>query len=211
MSLLITRPRYDNGTHYLFHWAQKFIDKADEKNMPYFDITKKKVTRKKVQSYIKKQSPQIIIFNGHGNSVSVLGHDNKEIISVKNGSDLFRDKVVFIRACDAGKELGPKIMQTGARGFIGYKEVFMFPFDKNKFSKPLEDELALPFFECSNEVGLSLIKGQTVNKSHKNSLKKYKEYYEKMLTSESTTYQDAWILFWNMNNQVCYSNEDENR
>lgn len=207
MLLLPTRPRHDTPTHYLFYWAGVLIDEAKKKGVKVIDLYKEKAKRKKLHSYLAKQPVDIVILNGHGNQEAVAGQ-NEIILSTGNGTGLLKDKVMFVRACDAGAILGKEIMRMGARGFIGYIQPFMFPIDKDYFNKPLEDELAAPVLKCSNQVGISLIKGGSVTEAQKDSLDKYTEMIDKYSSSEVANSFLLPILLWNMTSQVCYQEKD---
>lgn len=204
MSLLITRPRYDKLTHYFFYWAQLLINEANRKSLKIFDLSKEKAVRKTVESYLAKQSPKLVIFNGHGNDVCIAGQYNEELISAGDNEYFLKEKCVYVRACSAGKILGPKIIEAGATGFIGYKKPFIFWRDENSFHNPLLDEFAKPFLECSNQVGISLIKGHSVKEAHDDSIKIYLKKITEMLTSESYNTFILPELIGNMKNQVCY-------
>jgi len=204
ISVLITRPRYDKATHYLYYWSEPLKKEAESKGYDVYDISKKKASRKNVISFLNKHNPTVVIFNGHGSRDSVCGHDNEELIKARQDSYLLKGKNIFIRACDCGKDLGPDAIQSGATGFVGYKEPFIFFWDKEKFYHPLDDKVAAPFLESSNQVAISLIKGHPADYAHKASIKVYRKRLEEMLTSVSNS-DKAWALVWNMRNQVCYS------
>ena len=146
----------------------------------------------------------MVILNGHGSPEAVAGQDNEIILSTGNGTDLLKDKTTFVRACDAGTILGKEIMKMGEGGFVGYVQPFMFFIDRDYFNKPLEDELAAPVLKCSNQVGLSLIKGKSVAEAQKDSLDKYVEAIGKCSSSEATNSFLLPILLWNMRSQVYY-------
>jgi len=204
MRLLITRPRHDPPTHYLFYWSETLVKEAQNEGLDVIDLKKEKANKDNFQSYLKKRPINIVILNGHGNANSVGGQDNEVIISTNDGADLLKGKRVFIRACEAGLLLGQEIIKKGAMGFIGYIQPFIFLTDKNSFHKPLEDKLARPFLECSNQVALSLIKGNSAEDAHKDSLRKYNENIEKLSTSETENSFLLPYLLWNMSSQVCY-------
>lgn len=209
MSLLITRPYYDKVTHYFFHWSQKLIVEAQNHHIKVFDLAKKKATRKIVESYLRKQVPSLVIFNGHGNSFCINGQDNEMLITTRYNEHFLVRKKVYIRACNAGETLGMRAMASGAIGFIGYKRPFIFWYNPEMLHRPLEDEFAKPFLECSNQVGISLIKGKSIKESHERSIKLYRKKIVEMLTSEA---QNSFILpelLANMNNQVCYDSSLE--
>lgn len=204
MLLLITRPRHDRATYYLFYWAGLLIDEAKKKGVGVIDLDRDKARGKKLHSYLAKQPIDIVILNGHGNQEAVAGEDNEIILSTGNGAKLLNGKIIFVRACDAGAILGKEIMKNGARGFIGYIQPFMFLIDKDSFNKPLEDELATPVLACSNQVGFSLIKGRSTAEAQKDSLDKYTETIDKYSSSEAINSFLLPILLWNMTSQVCY-------
>lgn len=203
MLLLLTRPRYDTPTHYLFYWAGLLIEEAEKSGLKVIDLDKRKAKKKKLHSYLAKQPIDIVILNGHGNKEAVSGQDGI-ILSVGDGTHLLKNKIMFVRACDAGTILGKEIMKMGARSFIGYIQPFIFPSDKNSFSKPLEDELAAPVLKCSNQVGVSLIRGKSAEEANKDSLNKYAEAIDQYSSSGASNSFLLPILLWNMTSQVCY-------
>lgn len=204
MPLLLTRPRYDTPTHYLFHWAGLLVAEATKEGVRVIDLDKDKAKKKNLHSYLAKQPIDILILNGHGNQNAVFGQDNEIILSVGDGTDLLKNKIIFVRACDAGTVLGKEITRKGAKGFIGYIQPFMFLIDKDHFNKPLEDELAAPVLECSNQIGISLIKGKSAAEAQKDSFDRYAKTIDKYSSSEATNSFLLPILFWNMTSQVCY-------
>ena len=203
MSLLITRPRYELVTHYLYYWSETIVEKAKKGDLIVIDLKKNKASRKLVESYLDKKAPNIVIFNGHGNSISVTGHDDEILIEAGKNSHLLEDKIVYMRSCDSGKILGPQAIKEGAKAFIGYSELFRFWTNNNSTKNPLEDNYAQPFFETSNQVALSLVKGKTAKESHEDSLKMYEEIISKLLTSDASNSFVVSDLIWNMHNQIC--------
>ncbi|MEK7510005.1 MAG: hypothetical protein AAB567_00390 [Patescibacteria group bacterium] len=202
---LITRVNYDKATRYLYAWCEELLQLA-KKNWRTYELSRVKANRKNVESYLKKQSPSLAIFNGHGNAGAVLGHDNEELISVTyRNEDLLAGKKVFIRACTAGSLLGKNIRAKGAIGFIGYKIPFVFWHDPTtNLSHPLKDPDAEPFRKCSNQIGISLLKGHTVREAHNLSIKTYQKVIAELLTSDSKRSYLVPELIANMRNQVCY-------
>lgn len=203
MSILITRPRYEDITHYLYHFASCIIDEARRKNTQYFDLKKNKATRHLTESYLKKHSPDIVVFNGHGNDFCITGHDDEILIDMQNAAVLV-GSVVYARACSVGKVLGHEIVKRGGIGFIGYTEPFRFYVKKESFNRPLNDDYAQPFFESSNQVALSLLKGRSASGAHADSLKVYSRIISRLLVSEALNSFVIQDLYWNMKHQVCY-------
>ena len=145
----------------------------------------------------------MVLLNGHGNDVCVTGQDAEVLIESGVNSHLLKDKVVYMRACDSGKVLGPQSIREGAKAFIGYKELFRFWTDQESAQKPLMDEYAKPFFDTSNQVAISLIKGKDATEANEDSLKAYKKVINDLLTSNAPHSFIVADLVWNMYNQVC--------
>jgi len=205
MLLLITTPCYDKGTHYLRAWSQPLIADAEKRGVDVKNLDKDETTKEKFQSYVGKRPVDVIVINGHGNDIAVAGKDNEEIIlSVGDGDNLLKDKDVFIRACSSGVVLGPSIMKNGAKGFIGYEQDFIVPLDKDSIGRPLEDKIAAPILECSNQIITSLIKGHSVSEAQAASMKKYEEKFDELSSSNVATTHILPFLLWNMEFQVCY-------
>lgn len=202
LSVLITRPRYEIATHYIFHWSSILVDEAKKKAKLYL-LDKEKANKNLVESYLRKHNPDIVIFNGHGNEYCVAGHDNEELISSGKNTSLLKNSDVYIRACSAGKVLGREIKQLGARSFIGYEEPFVFYKKDECFYEPLKDDYAQPFFETSNQVAISLIKGRTAQEAHGDSIKLYNKTISNLLTSKSGNSFLIPDLMGNMKNQIC--------
>lgn len=203
MSFLITRPIYDVGTHYLYHWSQSLIDEAKRLHQDVYDLANKKANKATLASYVKKQSPRVVVFNGHGSKTEMFGQDNEPIIRKGDNENILAGRRIYMRACDAGSELGPSIINAGAEGFIGYRQPFVFFRRHECETHPLTDDLARPFLECSNQVARSLIKGHSVSGAHERSMKEYDRKIAALLTSENPNgYLVPWLLS-NRDSQVC--------
>ncbi|PCI28697.1 hypothetical protein COB52_03295 [Candidatus Kaiserbacteria bacterium] len=210
--LLITRPRYDTATHYLYHWTKEIIDEADTRGIDYKVLNKDEVKKKVIQSYLKKGIAHTLLINGHGSATTVCGHEDKVLISSTDGVQHLKGVVIFARACKAAQILGPKAIEKGARAFIGYIEDFIFLHQSDKesefFKDPTKDNLAKPFMECSNKVSQALIKGHSPSDAHEQSQKLYRKYMREMLNSEAESYALPYLLA-NMQNQVCLESAQE--
>lgn len=203
MSLLITRPRYELVTHYFYHWSEAIVKEAKRRIGKVIDLEKDKANRKLVESYLDKQNPEIAIFNGHGNDVCITGHDEEPLVVSGENSHLLKDKVIYMRSCSSGKTLGPQAIKEGCKAFIGYSELFRFWTDKALITEPLKDDYAKPFFDTSNQVPLSLIKGRTAQEAHADSMIEYRRIISNLLTSNTENSFVVSDLIWNMHNQVC--------
>lgn len=196
MSILLTRPRYDRATHYLYHWSEGLASLAT------YDLRGARVNKKTVESFLKKKSPNVVIFNGHGDDFSIRGHNGEELISSKINPGILAGKIAYFRACNAGNILGPSIVRSGANGFVGYREPFMFPYDEYSVAKPLQDEKAKACLESSNSIAFTLIRRRSAREAHLEGLRVSKMKISEMLNSGAPNSYIIWFLNWNMLNQV---------
>lgn len=208
-TLLITRPFYENPTNYLYYWSKLLIDLASRKNFTVIDLEKEKVNRKELEGRLKKINPELVVFNGHGNEMVIFGQDSEPLIITGENESLLSEKIVYTRSCQSAKILGVQCVKKGTRAYIGYKEDFIFMFDESKITRPLQDETAKLFLEPSNQVVISLIKGNSAVKSHQNGKRAYLRNIQRLLTSESSSEDTASVryLIWNMTHQVCLGNQ----
>lgn len=196
--LLVTRPRHDLPTNYLYFWSQKVIDEARKKGFTVLDLSEKKANRKTFLSYVKKNNPSLVFFNGHGSEKIITGHNNGTIVSEKEDKRIVKEKIIYARSCDAVNFLGQEWIKKGAITFVGYERKFFLGYSYNKITRPLDDEVARLFLEPSNSVIESLLKGNSVRKA----VKKSKQYMRKnllfMLSSASSEDQrDAAPFLYN--------------
>jgi|ERR1700722_3469666 len=202
MLALVTRPRYEETTNYLFYWAGELLREAKERKIPVIDLDKEKARRTVVESYLTKKSPDVVIINGHGNETCVVGQDGEQLLIAGQNTHLMKGRRVYIRACRAGRQLGPDIIRNGAAGFVGYVQDFIFPYDKDSVQRPLDDEYAKPNLECSNQVAISLLKGHSADEAHQEGVRAFRKKLDALMTSNSRNSAVATCLIWNMMSQV---------
>jgi hypothetical protein len=155
-----------------------------------------------VESYLAKKDPDIVILNGHGDETCVVGQDGEKLFILGQNTHLLKGREVYIRACRAGRQLGPDIIKAGASGFIGYIQNFIFPYDKDSIQRPLEDEYAKPNLECSNQVARSLLKGNPAQMAHQDGMRMFRKKLDETMTSNSRNSAVATCLLWNMTSQI---------
>lgn len=78
--ILITRPRYEDTTHYLCAWNQDVVQLAEDKGFIVHDLDGSKATQKNLESYLGKKSYDFVCFNGHGSPTCIYGHDDQILI-----------------------------------------------------------------------------------------------------------------------------------
>jgi len=121
---LITRPNHDKVTSYLFEWTKEIL-KTNQNNIQFFNLGGNNANREKVESYLKKQAPSLVLFNGHGDDNFICGFKDEILIEAGKNEGLLKGKVVYALACSSAKKLGPIAVEKGAEVFIGYKNPFV--------------------------------------------------------------------------------------
>lgn len=203
--MIITRPNHDNTTNYLFMWSKHILTFAKEANIRIVDVSGKKVTKKVLESYIKKIKPIFIMINGHGNNDCVCGQDDEELVRNGVNETIFKDTVVYARSCSSASGLGQTCAANVNTTYIGYTGDFWFMFEEEKLFRPLEDQTAEKFLEPSNYVAISLLKGCTAQEANKRSKNMMKQQILKMFASTASSDAQSMLplMMWNYNHQVC--------
>lgn len=209
-SLLITRPNHDITTNYLYYWSEKIINEAEKRSVKTVDLKGKRANKKELTGIIHKVQPALIVFNGHGNSNSITGYDNEVLIEADDNEEILSGKIAYAVSCSSAEILGPVCVKAGARAYIGYTDDFAFMIAAEKITKPLEDKSARLFLEPSNQVAISLLKGNTTGKAYKSSQDVFRRNINHLLTSESSQEEKEALpyLLWDIRHQVCLGNQD---
>lgn len=182
--LLVIRPRYDNGTEYLFYYASLVLKEAEKLNISKKDFPGKEANPNNVLNYIKKKNPLLVFVNGHGDADSLEGDEGETLFSIDKNIDILKNKIVYARACHAGISFGKKMVEKNDGCFIGYTSPFSFWTDDKYSATPSKDNLAKLFLEPSNEIMNSLIKGNSTKISNDKSKKMMIENMKKILKME---------------------------
>ena len=192
--MLVTRPDNDEATHYLSEYAELSLAAAKEKSFSIIDLKKEKATRRNLESYIAKQNPSLIFFNGHGGPDVVTGHLMEPLVKLGENESILRSKIVYSIACSSSKRLGPESIRSGALCYVGYSDDFIFLVDKNKETEPVKDGLASMFLEHSLIFVKTLVKGNTVSNAYEKAKNKLYENFASAVTSND--YDVEQYLFW---------------
>lgn len=208
--LLITRPNHDPTTDYLCRWSELIVAKAIEKKFVILDLHGVKATRAAFLSYVQSKKPTLVILNGHGSSEIVAGYNNEPLLSTDDSCGNLVGKIIYIRSCNCGNELGNYLIHNDVKVFIGYKRKFMFFRDTTFTTRPLSDPVAKLFLEPSNLVATTLIKGHTAVEAHNRSRRIMSKTVRKLVSSEATTEERlfASMLWSNMQGQVLLGNPE---
>ncbi|PJA09429.1 hypothetical protein COX68_02815, partial [Candidatus Falkowbacteria bacterium CG_4_10_14_0_2_um_filter_41_15] len=125
--------------------------------------------------------------------------------------ELLNGKIVYALSCKSGNILGKRAYELENAAYIGYKDDFVFMMDEDYTFKPLNDPKSRPFMEASNQVMISLLKGKSAKEASQKSIDKFKNNYQKLLTSNTDidSLTAAQFLWWNARNQVCLGGGEE--
>lgn len=207
--ILVTRPEHDDTTYYLSNWIKNSIDIAKSKNIKVFDLQKERANLKEVESIINKQNVSFLVFNGHGNEDLITGNQNKDLINLKNVK-LLKNKIIYAVSCSSAKLLGSRSIEIGATSYIGYNDDFIFFYNPNMTTHPLNDKTAELFLKPSVELVNSLIKNNSVEESFNKSNNMFKDNIKNLLTSETSEENTVMVryLLWDMKHQVALGNRN---
>lgn len=192
--ILITKPRFDEATYYLSAWSKEIIDIAKLKGYIVYNLEEQKCVRKEFEKRIKKHTPDLVLFNGHGSYNTITGQNCEVLVETKKNTHLLNNKIIHAFACSSANLLGPNSIEEGARAFIGFKEDFVFLQDEVYSASPLKDKIAKHFLESTNIAPISIIKGNTVKEAFQRS----QDAFEKSIRYFESHYnvQNSHILFW---------------
>lgn len=188
--MLATRSTHDKANNYLYSFTEQIIKEAESKGWKVDSMDAGKNTRSELESRLKKNKPNLIIANGHGNDKQLCGHKN-EVILDEHNIQLTADVVVFTRSCNSLAGLGKNAVEKGCKSFIGYRGKFLLPRVREWEAKPLGDPAAAPVLDVSNTVPLSLLKGASTEEAVQNCHYHANKLIIKMLTTEEPYYNAA--------------------
>jgi len=183
MKLVITRPRHDIITRYISMWAEEIVSFAHTKKIDVIDLTDEKANKNDFEGRVNKLQPKVIFLNGHGCDDCIFGHDDKVLIKAGENHKFLQGKITYALSCSSGKKLGPEVVEDKNSTYIGYDNDFAFVSVHKYISRPVEDPMAKPFMESSNQVMLSLLKGNTAKESFIKSKNKFMNYIRSMSSS----------------------------
>jgi len=188
--ILVVRNDYDMITHYMFEWSRPLISEAKSKGFLVSCVDGKNVTKSQLSSRIGTVDYKFIIMNGHGTSDTFFGYGNNKSISLKDAS-IFRNKIVFVRACDCVDVLGREAVTKNCTAFIGYKYEFMNVRLTETDLRPQRDPITKPIWEISNTVPQYLIRGRTVSSSIQAARRRATKEMVKLLASSEPGANEA--------------------
>jgi len=205
---LVTRPEYDDTTHYLSDWSKETIKLAENQGLKVLDLQREKANKNEFEGKMEKFSPVLVMINGHGDIDSVTGHKNQILVKVGLNEGILKSKIVYALSCKSAKILGPRSVQAGALNYTGYKDDFIFVYEPELISRPLSDKTAGLFLKPSNILIESLIKGNSVRESFEKSKNALKKNFNLAISTSESDSTTARFLWWNLRNFSSYGDLD---
>lgn len=197
-AILITRPDHDLITTYLFQWSEYVINLANTKHIKVLDLSGGRANEKTFKSYIVKNDPILVFFNGHGNRDIIAGYDDRPLVAVNRNVELLGKKIVYSRSCDSAGNLGRLCVENNnTLVFIGYKKKYTICYSHASVNHPLRDKIAKLFIIPSNLVPISLLKGNTAKDAYRKSQESMARNFSFMLSTNATQAQkDSAPYLW---------------
>ncbi|MDP3698097.1 MAG: hypothetical protein Q8R47_00770 [Nanoarchaeota archaeon] len=170
MKAVITMPNYDDATAYLYSYSEELIKFAEQNRISIIQLKRPRLRRANLQTSISKQKPQLILFNAHGDEMTIYGDKltnttTEYLIRKGENHHLLEGKLTYARACSAATVLGRACVQKGGGCFIGYNQPFSFWTDTARTTTPLKDRVASLFLKPSNELAMALLRGKSAREA----------------------------------------------
>lgn len=206
--IIITLPRYDYVTEYLSSYSNNIVKISEEKQVKVKKIMDNQVTKKEVENIINSLDYNFIIFNGHGSSDSIEGQ-HETIIKAEINHNILKNRIIYARVCNSAEILGREcVKDSDISCYIGYKKSFQFYVNKKWIGNPLKDKTASLFLETSNQIPISLIKGNNAKEADNISKNLILKSINKILRDQTEeSYLIAYSLWNNYINQIVLGNQ----
>lgn len=201
-SVLITQPDFDKTTRYISTWSEEVEEFSIKRNNKAITLKGRRANRSEFESVIQKTQPHLIMLNGHGNDSEVAGQDNEVLLDLNSMDAITKNRIIYALSCSAAKVLGLSCIKKGTKAFIGYNDEYIFLHSHSKISRPREDKRAALFFNPSNLIPISLLKGNNVADSYNDSKNSLRRIIGDLLNSEVTNEDRMCLpyLVWNYQN-----------
>lgn len=182
--VLFSRPCDDTTLNYLHYYSKELVYESNQLGHITIDKEKNDANKEIILPIIKKQKPELIMFNGHGSPEEICGHGQEIIISARKNLEVLKNTIVYSLSCSSALILGPKSIEKGAISFIGYELDFALGKDPESEASPRHDKIAKLFLEPSNILFSALLNRKNVKASVEKAKKKMKENIDYLHTTD---------------------------
>ena len=192
---MVTRPSHDQGVNYLSVFSNPLIMASLSKGLEVADLSGKLANFADFIIALDKK-PNLLLLNGHGLDDKITGQNNQVLISTKLINKNLTGTIIYARSCLTANLLGPKLITTGTKSYIGYtKELIIVTsdgYDKNQ----LNDPLAKVFLEPLNQNILELLNGHKTITAFNKSKSKLRKNIRFLLKSQIRQTRDIAAYLW---------------
>ncbi len=196
--IIITLPGYDPVTTYLSAFSKEIIGQAESIGLPVTKIAGKNVDVENVSNSLSSFPYSLFVFNGHGDEKTLFGHQGCPVIEESKNDSLLYGRITYSRACDSASSLGKNTASKDPQScFIGYDLPFWLYHDITWETNPSKDKTAEIFFNTSNLIPLSLLKGNTSREAHEKSQKAHLKAISKALRNKDKESKVIAEALWN--------------
>lgn len=208
--VLFSRPSDDITLNYLHHYSKELVSESNAIGHKTINKEKEEANKEIILSIIKKQKPELIMFNGHGSSEEICGHKQETIVSAAENPEVLKNAIVYSLSCSSALILGRKSIENGAIAYIGYESDFVLGKDKESEASPKHDKIAKLFLEPSNILFSSLLNKKDVKTSVEKAKKKMMDNIDYLHTTNSIpeAIYYAPFLFWNYSGLIAHGDNE---
>jgi len=160
--VLFSRPRHDGTLEYLYYYSKDLVKLSKDLDHNTINKEHKEANKDIIIKAINRFNPNLIMFNGHGSSEVVCGHDNEPIVSSNENPEVLANTITYSFSCSSASVLGEEAVKKGAICFIGYEFDFALGKDPESEAVPSKDKIAKLFMEPSNLLFKNLLEGSSV-------------------------------------------------
>lgn len=196
-NVLFTRANHDLPTKYMSAYTALLVEFAKQHGHQVTDLYNDIVgaaARLEDFEVAMDQNPNIVIICGHGNATTQTGQDSEVLLKAGVNDDLMSGKKIFLESCSTGISLGPSMVSKTALEVYCYQRDFIFVYNPNFESKPLEDPWAKAFFDSAIATGYAVLLDKTPKEVYELTIERYNYWYDFWLQQNDPMADD--ILTW---------------
>jgi len=207
-TILISSPDHEEELAYGRYYLRLFARLANTRG--HHVVIIREPILPNFEETIEKYDPSLVILNGHGGRKSIGGFKNHIILGLRyydpemrlkieeQNPETMKGRIVYMFSCFSAKELGPRLVEYGAKAVAGYGSSFIFKTDRER----PPDERAEAFFTAALQLPILLAQGASFGEgcnAVKRSFLGYVEEYE-----EKGDEQMAKYLYHDFLNFKCF-------
>jgi hypothetical protein len=165
----------DQATLKAFEWRAPEVYQKIYEAAGFKVVLVSKSNKGKVQQALDENEITHITGCGHGSPTVYTGHGNAHIFSTSDKQLLakLKGKHIHLLSCLTAQQLGPAMMENGAKSFAGYHPSFYFTWKS-----------AFQFFEADAALDIAFANGKSAPQAYKQTIDKFNETLDKLSKSD---------------------------